>query len=110
VCTGSYCTQSLTGVSAVSSNDVWAVGTYHTWYTSTYTSMTMHWDGSSWTMVSSPNVPNMQATALTSVTAISSSDVWAVGYSNDNTNGNQAVTMHYDGSNWNINSNPSFSN
>ncbi len=102
VCTGSYCTQSLTGVSAASSGDVWAVGIYHTWYTGTYTTMTMHWDGDSWNMVSSPNVPNYQATFMLGVKAVSSGDVWAVGYAQDNTLGDQAVAMHWDGNGWNF--------
>jgi len=106
VCTSNVCVNSLLGVSAVSSNDVWAVGTYHTWYTGTYTSMTMHWDGSNWTMVSSPNVPNYQATYILGVKAIASNDVWAVGYSQDNSIGVQAQTMHWDGNGWNIVSTP----
>jgi hypothetical protein len=46
----------LTGVTAVSSNDVWAVGS-----TLDFTqggleqTMTMNWDGSAWAVVASPN-------------------------------------------------------
>src|SRR5438874_5304106 len=86
--TGGY----LNGVAAVSSNDVWAVG----WYGEggTFHSLTMHWNGSIWSIV-----PNPGNGLLYSAAAVSSNDVWAVGgYSN----GGGTLTMHWNGTAWSI--------
>jgi len=93
---GSYNT--LSSVTAASSNDVWAVG-----FDSAGGALTMHWDGSSWTTVASPDA--IQNT-LNSITAISSNDVWAVGQ----TNAYQTLTMHWDGSSWTTVASPNLSN
>jgi hypothetical protein len=45
--------QQLYGVSADSSSDVWAVGTTSTGVT--FVPSSVHWNGSSWTVVSSPD-------------------------------------------------------
>jgi hypothetical protein len=86
----------LTSVAAVSANDVWAVGWSLNNDYSGYNTITMHWDGSSWKTITSPNPT--QYSELTSVTAVSSNDVWAVGFSFGN--GIQTITMHWDGSSW----------
>src|SRR5205085_2227993 len=71
----------LYGVSAISSNDVWAVGDYGG---DNYLTLTLieHWDGVQWSIIPSPNAglnPN-NTNELYDVSAISSNDVWAVGY------------------------------
>lgn len=77
----------LDGVAAVSASDVWAVGTYfngvndHT--------LTVHWDGSSWSYVPSANA-NENINYLSSVAATSASNVWAVG---EYFNGSQLQTL-----------------
>src|SRR5437762_3576748 len=47
--------RTLTGVAAVSANDVWAVGYYHN---ANYVVQTLieHWNGSAWSIVPSSNV------------------------------------------------------
>lgn len=70
----------LEGVSGVSSRDVWAVGYAQDFGSFKSTTLTEHWDGTAWRLVPSPNpagdpLPN----GLTSVAAVSSTDVWAVG-------------------------------
>src|SRR4051812_1248074 len=62
---------SLNGVAAVSPNDVWAVGT------STNATLTEHYNGSQWNVVSSPSSGTNPT--LTAVTVVSSKNVWAVG-------------------------------
>jgi hypothetical protein len=65
----------LTGITARSASDVWAVG-----YTTGPQTLTLHWDGTTWTTVSSPNVGS--ASQLTSVsTSPGAAIVWAAGYS-----------------------------
>jgi hypothetical protein len=69
----------LTGVSAASSSDVWAVGYYFNQDLNTYETIILQWNGSAWIRVANPN---SQATfnTLTGVAAVWSDDVWAVGY------------------------------
>jgi hypothetical protein len=88
-------------VAALSASDVWAVGTGPGVPTGGFsahpTSVIEHWNGTSWTVVSSPN-PNPQGNnGLGAVAAVSAGDVWAVGH--------QLLgpfTEHWDGSKWTI--------
>src|SRR5207253_7101542 len=44
----------LYGITAVSANDVWAVGDYPYGSAGGHVTLTEHWDGSSWSVVPSP--------------------------------------------------------
>ncbi|HKP54344.1 MAG TPA: S-layer homology domain-containing protein [Chloroflexia bacterium] len=90
----------LFGVSAVASNDVWAVGRY---FVDDETSMMLveHWDGSTWSIVPTPDVEPPFDSRLTAVSAVASNDVWAVGaYFNGNIG--RTLTLHWDGTEWSI--------
>src|SRR5207237_8141913 len=76
---GSSTFNQLNSMSAVSTNDVWAVGIGNV-TASVRTSLTMHWNGTLWSTVASPN-PGVAGTELWGVETIASNDVWAVGYS-----------------------------
>src|SRR5262249_5938891 len=80
------------GVGAVASNDVWAVGAQDISSTGTAQPLIEHWDGTSWSVVSSPKLK--QDGALNAVTAISTNNVWAVGFF-DNFQGD--LVEHWDG-------------
>jgi hypothetical protein len=73
----------LFGVTAVSASDVWAVGISNaggpTAVSSSDRQLTLafHYDGTSWSRVQTPDPDN--GNLLTAVTAISSTNVWAVG-------------------------------
>jgi WD40 repeat protein len=80
----------LTSVTAISANDVWAVG-YHsigspahvegTLVPNIEAPLTMHWDGKNWRTVDVPNLELVDVDIrLTSVSGAASNDVWAVGY------------------------------
>ena len=91
-------TNELWGVTALSTNDVWAVGGFSNRSTQRQIvdkSLTMHWNGSRWSVVSSPSPGNL-GNDLTSVTARSANDVWAVGTPYDN------LIEHWDGSRWSV--------
>lgn len=60
----------LSGVAAVASNDVWAVGD---------NGQTQYWNGAAWSRVSAP-YPGLGG-SFNGVAAVSASDVWAVGTS-----------------------------
>jgi hypothetical protein len=90
----------LNAVTAVSSNDVWAVGTALVAFNSRYQTLIEHWDGIRWSIVQSPNGGHIDR-SLNGVTALSANDVWAVGsYIQSYTN--YALTEHWDGSRWSI--------
>lgn len=63
---------SLNAVTATRGNDVWAVGA-----ASPQGTLTLHWDGSAWTVV--PSARSGTFSYLSDVAAISATDVWAVG-------------------------------
>ncbi len=86
---------SLAAVAAVAPNDVWAVGTLST-KAFTHRTLTLHWDGTSWRRVKSPNVgPNEND--LLAVAALAADDVWAVGFA-----GTRTLTEHWNGTRWSI--------
>jgi hypothetical protein len=94
----------LQDVEAVSANDVWAVGWFQNGSPYAYQLFIAHWDGKSWSQVPTPT-PGFFSNVLTSVDAISANDVWAVGYSMDQfapASQTQTLTMHWDGSSWNV--------
>ncbi|HJT55060.1 MAG TPA: hypothetical protein VJ761_01090 [Ktedonobacteraceae bacterium] len=98
-------TDSLQGIVALSANDVWAVGAYQNSSSSPLQALTEHWNGSQWSVVSSPNTGNDYL--LSGVAAISTKDVWAVG-AYFSSNGGPLLTFieHWDGSQWSIVSSP----
>jgi hypothetical protein len=85
----------LLDVAARTSNDVWAVGYYQSSVYGAFEPLTLHWDGTSWTLVPSPIVLGANTT-LESVAILSANDVWAVGNSANDT----SVTFHWNGTAW----------
>src|SRR5207248_1553679 len=70
----------LYAVAAVSANDVWAAGTYYgSIHGYSSTRLIMHWDGTQWSVVTSPVGPQAINT-LNSMAALSTNDVWIAGY------------------------------
>ncbi len=96
----------LQSITAVSANDMWAVG-YSSNSSNVAQTLVEHWDGTSWSIVSSPNAGSGGNT-LFSVAATSTNDVWAVGGFDATTNSNVSRTLieHWDGTSWSIVSSP----
>jgi len=90
----------LFGVSAINTNDVWAVGidSNSSGFDRT---LAEHWDGTTWSIVPTPN-PSAFHSDLNSVTAIATNDVWAVGaYQVDSTGSVvHSFAEHWNGSVW----------
>src|SRR5437899_949601 len=81
-------------------NDVWAVEYLTKPNPGGTQTLIEHWDGSQWTMVSSPN-PGSVRDELYGVAAISANDVWAVGDSfNGGNSNNLTLIEHWDGTSW----------
>ncbi len=95
---------SLSGVIAINANNIWAVGSYYNAANFQQT-LVEHWDGISWNVVSSPNIASV-FNGLATISAISATDIWAVGnYSA--TKGYQTLVEHWNGISWSIISSPS---
>jgi len=93
---------SLNAVAALSSTDVWAVGQWRRFAGTGYNhALVEHWDGTSWTVIPTLH-PSMAISILFGVAALSSNDVWAVGYEEDLTTGYRTLIEHWDGSTWTI--------
>lgn len=90
---------SFSGLAAISSGDIWAVG-YSGGGKPNVSTLTQHWNGTAWSIVTSPNVGTISQ--LNGVTAVSTNDVWAVGQSG----GTNALIENWSGTKWSISSNP----
>ncbi len=90
----------LVAVAAVSANDVWAVGDFQT-DRNVFQTLTEHWDGKTWRIVPSPSGPGLQA-GLLSVSALSSTNVWAGGDS-----GTATLLERWNGTRWTVVPSPS---
>jgi hypothetical protein len=98
--TGAAVDSHLWALSADSPTDAWAVG-YHLRVDGTAESFIVHWNGTTWSQVPSPSpAPVSNSYQLRSVSAVSSTDVWAVGFSTDANNASNAFILHWNGSNW----------
>jgi hypothetical protein len=97
----------LTGVAAVSANDIWAVGYIYP-KGGTPTTLAIHWDGSQWTRVTTPN-PGNYVRRLDGVTALAANDLWAVGqYSSNLGETYLPLFLHWDGTQWQHVTSPEF--
>src|SRR5581483_688766 len=103
----------LNAVAAVSPTDVWAVGYRHDNNLNDSRTLTLHWDGTSWKAIPSPNpgsTPecknNNTGNVLNSVAAVSSNDVWAVGLAFNCHSLIRPLIIHWDGTQWKPAANP----
>jgi len=92
-------TNTLYVVTGSNNNDVWAVGHYDLFGTASFRTLTMHWDGSAWLLIPSPNA-GTDHDYLYGGTG-SGNDVWAVGmYNNTGGQPGRTLTLHWNGSAW----------
>jgi len=93
--------QVLNGAAVLGPCDAWAVGTTGGSFTVPQT-LTEHYDGSGWTVVSSPNPSTSGGgSQLNAVAAVSPASVWAVGRI-DQGSTDQTLIEHWDGSSWTV--------
>lgn len=95
----------LYGVAALTDSNAWAVGAEvdpaGAWHT-----LIEHWDGTSWTVVPSPN-PGVGGDQLYAVTAIGTSNVYAVGQQAGTGFPSGGLIEHWNGSVWSVVASPS---
>jgi hypothetical protein len=90
----------LTGVTAIASNDVWAVGRSNNTRDIIRT-LIEHWDGTTWSVVPSPNA-SISDSFLSAVSAVSRRDVWAVGQGRNSNGLYQTLIEHWNGRRWSV--------
>ena len=90
---------SLSGIAAISSQDIWAVGTDGVFGSGVFSRVRYsrpvieHWNGSVWRVVPTPRLS--AGGSLNDVSALSRTDVWAVGQV-----GTRPLYEHWDGNRW----------
>ena len=98
----------LFAVAAISPTNAYAAG-YHQALPTTANpnpkseTLILHWDGTNWTQVATPN-PNLAAGSnnqLLGMTAVSATDIWAVGFSGNLQASFVPLALHFDGISWN---------
>ena len=101
--------EGLRAVAGKTANDVWAVGSYiDAAHGNVAATEIKHWDGVSWSLVSSPNAMSGGSpinSYLSSVVTLASNDVWAVGSAGTSDAG-ATLIEHWDGAQWSIVASP----
>jgi hypothetical protein len=91
----------LSGVDAISAADAWAVGDADSKRPASGTTWALHWNGSRWTRVLTPNPAGAYYSELNAVSGVSGSDLWAVGDYNLHFNSAcKALVLHWNGTAW----------
>jgi hypothetical protein len=96
--------RSVSSMSSTGPDDVWLAGEQPGPMigrnSQGWSSLVMHWDGSSWSQADTPN-PGSRDNYLQGIEALSPNDVWAAGYVDDQHGPDGLVlTMHWDGRSW----------
>jgi hypothetical protein len=99
----------LEGVSARASDDVWAVGSIRDRIRTPFRTNILHWDGTSWTAIPSPNV-GTHDNVLLGVRAVAANDAWAVGWwtSSGYDKNTHLLVLHWNGRAWAVAKTPTF--
>ena len=87
-------TDVLTAISGTGPGDLWAAGWDNNEATHTIQLLFEHWNGTTWTTATSPT-PVLSSQFATAITAVSPSNVWAVG--TDETGGSNTLSAHWNG-------------
>ncbi len=95
-------TNALYGIAALSANDVWAAG-FSSDINGNSATLIEHWDGTKWSVIPSPNQTGSANDILMSMSAVSASDIWAVGYyGTASYTPQKTLTEHWNGTQWSI--------
>jgi hypothetical protein len=94
-------TNILNSVTVVAADDIWAVGYAYSNTDRVSHTLTIHWDGTNWSVVPSPD-GGTDGSLLYGVSGSSSTDVWLSGEYVDPIGQSHALTEHWDGSSWSV--------
>ncbi len=96
----------LNGVVQLGPDNAWAVGSFQG--TSARRTLILHWNGTKWKVVPSPNAGDASnPNTLREVEAVSAHDIWAVGFSGTGAP-NETLTLHWNGTKWKRVPSPNF--
>jgi hypothetical protein len=95
----------LEGVTCVSASDCWTAGSAKI-SSGKWQTLTEHYAGSSWSIVTSPNATTSQDNLLHGVVCVNGSDCWAIGYAGNSSGVHQTLVLQYNGSSWSIITSP----
>jgi len=96
----------LKAMTAISANDIWAVGSLLSNGGVNLNFLFEHWDGTSWTATTKLT----NDAFLFAVSADATNDVWAVGFTGPENDSSRTLVMHYDGTRWKTVASPSVGN
>ena len=103
----------LNAVTALSASEAWAVGFQNENQLNGARTLTEHWDGAQWTVITSPNpgsTPRCQGqntgNVINAVAELSRTNVWAVGFSFDCSSDLKPMILHFNGTKWSAVSSP----
>ena len=101
----------LTGISADSPTDVWAAGSFTGGTVTAPVNQTLieHYNGTTWSLVTSPDTGATVVNQLSGISADAPTDVWAVGSFTAGTVTapfNQTLIEHYNGTAWSVVTSP----
>lgn len=111
-CSGTSCTvmpsfnvpgtdNGLYGITALSTTNAWAVGVYRDSHNNGQI-LIEHWDGSQWTQVIPQPPNNSYRTNLEAITAVSASNIWAVGSYMNISGVVLTLVEHWNGRSWSV--------
>jgi hypothetical protein len=91
----------LTAVTAIGPRNIWAAGWQQHETSGSRRPLIEHWNGTRWSVVPSPSVRlDLGDNFLFGLTALSRSDIWAVG--SDSVSFGSTLAMHWNGSAWSV--------
>ncbi len=91
----------LNSVAVISGKDVWADGESSNSSSNTTQTLIEQWNGTQWSIVASPN-PSSTFLNLSGMAAVSSTNIWAVGFYQDSSFNTYALIEKWNGTQWNI--------
>src|SRR5919201_1268462 len=95
---------------ALGANDVWVVGSQGNSTNGEGAgarTLVEHWNGSAWSVVTSPNVAGSNQDLLRGAAATSPTDIWAAGRSKSSGGVKRTLIEHWNGSSWKVVAAPS---
>lgn len=94
----------FTAVTGVATDDVWAVGTRYSARAGRVRPMSEHWDGQTWSRVTTPAPGPRSSSSPYAADASGTGDVWTAGnvYQSDAGDNPRSLTEHWDGDRWTV--------